>query len=376
MHPQSFQHVRSVLYITDSTKHSSGGNQQLIINALAMAEAGLHVYVVVPPESGIAHALGKTPVHLVLCDSIGYVGKTALFLHRFTKKHAIDVVHTFHNKAIKSGILAKLLGGRFRLFLNRGVIYTPNALSCIFARISDGFVCNSYKAAEVLQKALVPASKTHVIFNAVTLDHAPSPKNLPTEHLRVTYVGNNNPVKGFDTFLQAVHILRTRHGRNDVIFQAFGTRADAATYPHVPQNVYANVLQHGTVPHDEVLDALSSSNIFVLSSRQESMPNVLLEAFIIGLPAVCTSVGGVPDLVRDGINGFICPPDAPECLASKIETLLNNAGLRRSMGNINRDLTHTFFTPASKGKHLLRLYNGEHYIQRRPSEYLGSVFKF
>ena len=234
--------IKSVLYITDSTKHSSGGNRQLILNAEAMIHAGIEVFVIVPPDSGIARALKNSSVKLISRRDIVNICKTAFFLRSFTQKNKIDVVHTFHNKSIKSAIIAKLLGAKYRLFLNRGVIYRPNALAWLFARISDGYICNSNKAAEILQKAFVPRDKTHIVYNAVAPFHQTISHQNIRNTIRVIYIGNNNPVKGFDIFLHAAFIVRATHNNASIEFHAYGTDAEPSTYPHIPSEAFSGVI--------------------------------------------------------------------------------------------------------------------------------------
>ena len=63
------------------------------------------------------------------------------------------------------------------------------------------------------------------------------------------------------------------------------------------------------------MEELAAAQVLVLTSRMESMPNVLAEGFHAGLPVVATAVGGIPELIRDGVNGFLSPSQAPEALA-------------------------------------------------------------
>jgi glycosyltransferase involved in cell wall biosynthesis len=78
------------------------------------------------------------------------------------------------------------------------------------------------------------------------------------------------------------------------------------------------------------------SDVFVTTSELEGTPNVLLEAMASGLPAVATNVGGVPDLVRNGENGFLvgCDDEAGRCAA--LERLIRDPKLRSSMGQRGR----------------------------------------
>lgn len=84
---------------------------------------------------------------------------------------------------------------------------------------------------------------------------------------------------------------------------------------------------------DDVRDYLYATDIFVLSSLQEGMPNSLLEAMACGLPAVATRVGGVTDIIRDGVNGIMVNPGDPQDLAKGLCRLLQDEKFARTLGN-------------------------------------------
>ena len=77
----------------------------------------------------------------------------------------------------------------------------------------------------------------------------------------------------------------------------------------------------------DVALVFGKADISVLTSEYEGTPNVLLEAMACGLPVVATDVGGVPDVVRPGINGFLTRPGDDEGLLSALKRLINNPDL-------------------------------------------------
>jgi glycosyltransferase involved in cell wall biosynthesis len=78
-------------------------------------------------------------------------------------------------------------------------------------------------------------------------------------------------------------------------------------------------------------------DLAVLCSRNEGSPVSLIEAMAAGCPVVATRVGGVPDLVADGVSGLLVPPDAPEALAAAVLALLRAPERRRTLGAAGRD---------------------------------------
>jgi glycosyltransferase involved in cell wall biosynthesis len=87
---------------------------------------------------------------------------------------------------------------------------------------------------------------------------------------------------------------------------------------------------------DDVPRLLNASDVFALASIYEGGPIVVLEAMAAGVPVVVTAVGFVPEVVSDGLEGFVLPPGRPDLLAARIVDLASDEPLRRTMGNAAR----------------------------------------
>ena len=84
----------------------------------------------------------------------------------------------------------------------------------------------------------------------------------------------------------------------------------------------------GRRPRDEVLRVLSGAYAAVLSSDWENLPHAAVEALAVGTPVVSTAVGGVPEVVRDGVNGLLVAPGSAEELAAALRRLVDDPELR------------------------------------------------
>jgi glycosyltransferase involved in cell wall biosynthesis len=83
---------------------------------------------------------------------------------------------------------------------------------------------------------------------------------------------------------------------------------------------------------DDALALMTAADVFVLPSHQEGLPVVLMEATSVGTPIVATAVGGVPQVITDGVTGLVVPPGRPDLLADALERLSSDPELRDRLG--------------------------------------------
>ncbi len=89
----------------------------------------------------------------------------------------------------------------------------------------------------------------------------------------------------------------------------------------------------GSLPRDEVLDALAGAEASVLSSDWENFPHAAVESLAAGTPLVATAVGGVGEIVVDGVNGLLVPPGSPDAFGRALERLLGSPELRARLAD-------------------------------------------
>ncbi len=137
---------------------------------------------------------------------------------------------------------------------------------------------------------------------------------LAENRRRILYVGNLHPVKGPQVLAAAFEHLRDIP---DVDLVFIGAGPEAA---HLA--VDDRVQRIGTVPHNEIANWMSACDLLCLPSRKEGLPNVVLEAMGCGRAVVASNVGGVPEAILDGFNGFLVPPGNVEALAAALHRAL------------------------------------------------------
>ena len=154
----------------------------------------------------------------------------------------------------------------------------------------------------------------------------PADRKIRGNPQRLIFVGALEPThhKGFPTLLEALDRLLER--RRDWHLDVVG---DGTLRPEYERRVAASSLApfidiHGPKPKREVAEMMRASDVFVLPSRFENLPSVVIEAMASGLPIVSTTVGGIPEMVSDR-DGILVPPEDPAALADALDRVLSNA---------------------------------------------------
>lgn len=106
----------------------------------------------------------------------------------------------------------------------------------------------------------------------------------------------------------------------------------------------------------DVRDVLAALDVLVLPSRKEGLGVSILEGMAMGVPVVASAVGGIPDAVRDGVNGFLVPPEDAAALSARIADVLGDSGLAERLGRAGRDIVCAEFTVEQMGRRYEELY--------------------
>jgi len=158
-----------------------------------------------------------------------------------------------------------------------------------------------------------------------------SPSERPP---RIIFVGRLVPVKGLPVLLGAVRRLKEHFPELALDLVGAGFSEEELKQLVGELGLEAQVRFLGRI--DDTEAALAAADIFVQPSLSEGLPNSLLEAMACGLPCVVTNVGGMPQVVQDGVHGFVVEANRVEELALALERLLSDRALRLRMGQQGR----------------------------------------
>jgi glycosyltransferase involved in cell wall biosynthesis len=342
-----------------------GPHNQALRLAQGLHESGVFVTVLVPDGGNAARRLRAEGVDTVtiplhraratfrprpLFDLVRYFPGEVAAIRQVIRERAIDVVQVeglvnphaaIAGRREECAIIWQLLDTRAPMSVRR--LMMPLVVRLADVIMSTGLAVGQvHPGAEALGDRLrpffPPVDSDEFRAENVDGDAARRSYGFSADDLVLVSVGNLNPQKGHEFLLQAVGLLR-RGGRSVkavIVGASHDTHVAYERELHVlcgrlSLEIGKDVVFAGGL--DDVRPALAAADIFVLSSvpRSEGVPTAAEEAMMMSMPVVATDVGGVAELVDDGVTGFVVPPLRSEALADAI-LRTGDAATRAAMG--------------------------------------------
>ena len=204
-------------------------------------------------------------------------------------------------------------------------------------------------------------TKFHRVYNGLELARFQR-ANFASAPPTIISIGRLIEKKGFDDLIEACRLLRLREieFRCEIIGE--GPLEPTLREKITASGLTTTVTLTGAQPQSEVVRRLAQSTVFALPCRSEAsgaidnLPTVIMEAMAAGLPVVSTATGGVPEMVRDGLTGFLVPERQPAALADALARLLADRALARSLGEAGRERAAELFAIEKSAQALLALF--------------------
>jgi glycosyltransferase involved in cell wall biosynthesis len=295
--------------------------------------------------------LGLDFIPLNIKRSHRFSPKIITELHRLMKKRHIHIVRAHRYRASLYGRLAALLArvpviitsvhDNYRKDLRLG----RRIANRILSRVTDKIVAVSESVRRDVTKydGLDP-SKILVIYNGVDASKfTPDGKfhnireefSIANSDIVVGSVGRLVPAKGLEYLIEAVSHLGKEINNIKLLIVGHGSLLDSLRDGAREHGINERVIFTGK--RRDIPDILSGIDIFVMPSLAEGLGNSLLEAMAMCKPIIATAVGGMPELIKNGVNGILVPPRDPDTLAAAIKTLIENRYLATKMGQAARN---------------------------------------
>jgi glycosyltransferase involved in cell wall biosynthesis len=223
-------------------------------------------------------------------------------------------------------------------------------------RWMDAVVCVSEGQAVKVRQTGTPWKRVHVIRNAVSLGPFGEPNPAYRRQLMsffrtprrriVCAAGRLSPEKGFANLVEAAELVAKSDP--DIGFVIFGEGPLRGQLTRMISE--RNLRDHVVLPgfRKNIEDFLPHADVVALPSYTEGLPVIVLEALAARVPVVATAVGGVPEVIENGVNGYLVPPGDPPALARNITKVLSNDEQRRALASRGRQCVEERFTFATQ----------------------------
>ena len=295
-------------------------------------------------------------------------GRAFLEIYRLCRRERFDVVHTHSSKpGVVGRVAARLAGVPLVVHTVHGVAFHRyvglpkrlfyRAVECFASLFSHRITLVS---AHYRRYFRLFRGKTTVVYNGLPLpENVPESMQATEEPVRILFAGRLEEAKDPLTLLQAFARLVCRKGYENARLTLLGDGSlESDCRAFVDRNGLSDrVTLAGWQAN--IAAFYADHQIFCLSSIHEAFGLCLLEAGVHGLPVVATRVGGVPEVVEDGVTGLLVPPRDPEALAQAILRLADDPLLRRHMGEAARRRVCERFSVERMSAAYKRIYNNE-----------------
>jgi glycosyltransferase involved in cell wall biosynthesis len=212
--------------------------------------------------------------------------------------------------------------------------------------------CVSKFLLDKLDRSMLKPRMAKVIYNGVDTQlfrPAKDPKEIrrkwqfPVDAKIVVFSsvgGRKNPWKDFATFESTFQSISENYvGKEKLIFLCLGGTGTTR------KNGNCRLVFTGFLPNQAMVAELyQMADLYLHPTKIDSFPNVILEAMACGIPSIATAVGGIPEQINDGWNGFLCKPGNAQELTIKALKLLDDPGMRGQMGKNGMNLVREMFT--------------------------------
>jgi glycosyltransferase involved in cell wall biosynthesis len=197
---------------------------------------------------------------------------------------------------------------------------------------------------------------------AATITNAP-PSAQPTQLLRALGVGRLVEKKGFDVLVEACGILRRQGVAVEALIVGESGEHEAEIRRRIAElDLGAHVRLAGAMEQARLYEEYQRAGAFCLPCRvlengdRDGIPNVLVEAMACGVPVVTTPVSGIPEVVSDGVNGQLVPPDDPQALADALQRLAREPRFASRLASAGRETVRERFDGDAHAAQLAALF--------------------
>lgn len=293
-----------------------------------------------------------------------------LDLYRLMRTHHIHVLRTHKYRANLYGRPAArlarvpvVIASEHNIYRDREKRLRRKLLNKFLSGITDKVVAVSEAIkSDIARYDKVNQSKLLIIRNGVNIDkftakgafaNVRKELGIRDETTLIGFIGRLVQNKGLEYLLEAFSRVKKECVDSTVMIVGYGSLMEELKKSAQRKGIGNDVLFTGQ--RRDIPAVLSAIDIFAMSSVKEGLPNALLEALAMGKPVVATAVGGIPEIVENGVTGLVVRPADPGALEEAILRLINDKSLANRLGAEAQDFiiqNHSIETTVQKWQSL------------------------
>lgn len=361
----------NILHLSAVKSWGGGGNQiENLCYELSKTNPEVKNIIVVGHGGQFHKRLKKSNFHYDTVPLSIKIDPRAIFkLIRLCRKESIDIIHLHGPSSLTLAVIADKFADlppfvfskktSFPIKTRKQTLYKYN-----YPKIKK-MLCVSEETKRVAEKAIEDKSKLKTIYHGTRIDNKSTQTpfllreklSIPDNSVIIGSIGNHIPAKDLDTWVDTINILVNKKGLRHLSFVQIGTFTDSTE--QLKQRITTLKLDDhvhflGYTPNAS--NFMKQFNMLLLTSKSEGLPQVIYEALYHKTPVVSTNVGGIPEIITNGENGFISPKEDPVSLAENITNLLENETLIESFGEKGFEKLIPVFTSENMALETLKVY--------------------
>ena len=321
-----------------------GGERQAELLIRALSGLGTEQVLIARANCPLAERLAGAGIEIRHCSGL---------LSAFRATRGVDVVHSHEGRGVYGAWLRNEVSGTPYIITRR--VNNPLGDSWLTRRAYTRASFVASVAADVARiveafDARIRSCVIHSSSSSLPVDPATAEairKDFPGKWIIGNVGALDNAQKGQEYIIEVARRAVDSHPQFQ--FLLVGGGEDEAMLRELATGL-PNVAFAGWV--DNVGDYLAAFDLFILPSNKEGIGGILLDAMDQALPIVASRVGGLPEIVSDGVNGILIDPRSPEQLEQAILRLYEDPDLRRAMGARGREFSRDFTADAMAARYL------------------------
>jgi glycosyltransferase involved in cell wall biosynthesis len=232
----------------------------------------------------------------------------------------------------------------------------PEAYSRVLKKADAVICCSCFVRQELLSFTDYPEDRIFVVYNGVAMEEFDGVDDgeirdklgIQEDEIVLLYAGQIEKRKGLNFLVEAFRRVSDKYPHTHLVIAGssdiWQPTPETQLYEEEIRKKCRRLNVHflGKLSQREIPKVYKSADIFVLPSLSEGFPLSVLEVMASGKPVVATEVGGVPEVVKDGMNGYLVQPGSVSKLADTISKLIENERLRLRMGHKGRKIVKDY----------------------------------